>query len=326
MVFQNCYGTDILKYHSSIDAISFTEADHTFPIFLEQLEKSGQAHPVSGFAVKSPNGQIIAGEEPASVDNLDELPFADYSEFNPQDYTKNLIPISTSRGCINRCTFCSESPHWRRYRRRSAQSILNEMKYQLGIYPHTNEFWFNDSLINGDIKMLEELCNLIVSGDMKIRWGGQGMIRKEMTGELLHKMKKAGCYIISYGVESGSNKILNLMRKGYTVDLAEKVIRDTHGAGISVIFNIITGFPGEDEESFCETKDFVMRCRKYASHIELPVYLLLKGSYIFNHLDEFGIAPINYVEDWQLKWKTIDNQNTYEIRKKRLEELECMKG
>ena len=326
LVFQNCYGSDILKDYPFIDAVSFTEADFTFPVFLDSFDKNGFMQAVPGFAVRSWAGEIITGETPDSVGNLDELPFADYCGFNLKDYTKMLIPISTSRGCINRCTFCSESPHWRRYRRRSAQNILSEMKYQLGIYPHTNEFWFNDSLINGDIKMLNELCDLIISEGIKIRWGGQGMVRKEMTGELLYKMRKAGCYVISYGVESGSNKILGLMRKGYTAELAEKVIRETHELGIDVIFNIISGFPGEDEAAFQETKDFIMRCRKYASHIELPVYLLLKGSYIFNHLDEFGIAPINYIEDWQLKWKTVDNQNTYEIRKKRLEELECMKG
>ena len=321
LVFQNCYGPDILKHYPFIDAVSFTEADLTFPVFLDNFEKNGLMQAVPGFTVKSPSGEIIVGETPDSVDNLDELPFADYSEFNLKDYVKTLIPISTSRGCINRCSFCSESPHWRRYRKRSAQNILKEMKQHLEKYPQTNEFWFNDSLINGDIKMLGELCDLIISENMKIRWGGQGMIRKEMTGGLLRKMKKAGCYIISYGVESGSNKILVLMRKGYTAKLAEKVIRETHNLGIDVIFNIISGFPGEDENTFLETKAFVQRCRNYACHIELPVYLLLKGSYIYNNLDEFNIAPINYNGNWQLEWETKDGKNTYPLRVARMKEL-----
>ena len=324
LVFQNCYGPSILKDSPSVDAVSFTEADLTFPLFLENLEKNGLTQAVPGFTIRSPLGEIITGEDPDSVDNLDELPFADYSGFNLKDYIKTLIPISTSRGCINRCTFCSESPHWRRYRRRSSQNVLKEMKYQLEQYPQTNEFWFNDSLINGDIKMLEELCDLIIAANMKIRWGGQAMIRKEMTGELLHKLKKAGCYIISYGVESGSNKILGLMRKGYTAELAEKVLKETHNSGIDVIFNIISGFPGEDENTFLETKTFVQRCRNYAFHVELPVYLLLKGSYIFDHLDEFDISPVNYHENWQLKWKTNDNQNTYEKRRERAEQLRLL--
>ena len=195
------------------------------------------------------------------------------------------------------------------------------MKQQLEKYPLTNEFWFNDSLINGDIKMLEELCDFIIAEDMKVHWGGQGMIRKEMAGGLLHKMKRAGCYVISYGVESGSNKILGLMRKGYTAELAEKVIKETQASDIDVIFNIISGFPGEDEEAFLETKAFVRRCRNYARHIELPIYLLLKGSYIYNNLDEFNIAPINYNGNWQLKWETKDGKNTYPLRVARMKEL-----
>ena len=326
LVFKNCYGADILRDYSFLDAISFTEADESFPFFLSSYEQFGSIQAVPGFAVRLGSGEVLSSKDPPSIDNLNELAYADYSDFRFEGYTKKLIPISTSRGCVNRCSFCSESTHWRRYRRRSAQNIMDEMKVQLEAYPQINEFWFNDSLINGDMVMLGELCDLIIKQKLKIKWGGQGMIRKEMTPHFLHKMKLAGCHVISYGVESGSNKILRLMRKGYAAQLAKKVIRDTHDNGIGVVFNIITGFPGEDEASFQETKDFILQCRRYASHIELPVYLLLKGSYIFNHLDEFGIAPVNDIEDWQLKWKTADNQNNYEIRKKRLEELECMRG
>ena len=321
LVFKNCYGADILKDYSFLDAISFTEADESFPVFLSSYEQSSNIQAVPGFAVRLGSGKVLSSETPSSVDNLDELAYADYSDFRFEDYTKKLIPISTSRGCINHCSFCSESTHWRRYRRRSAQNIIEEMKVQLNRYPQINEFWFNDSLINGDMKMLKELCDLIIQNNLKIRWGGQAMVRKEMTPSFLLKMKAAGCQVISYGVESGSNMILNLMRKGYTAELAERVIRDTHETGIETIFNIITGFPGEDEASFYETKEFVFRCRKYASHIELPIYLLLKGSYVFDHLNEFNIAPINCNGNWQLEWETKDGKNTYPLRVARTREL-----
>jgi anaerobic magnesium-protoporphyrin IX monomethyl ester cyclase len=321
LVFRNCYGIDILKDYFFLDAISFAEADDSFPKFLQYREQHGGLAAIPGFAVRLNSGEILMGENPPVVDNLNFLPYADYSDFSFGKYTKKLIPITTSRGCINRCSFCSESIHWRKYRRRSAQNIVDEMMFQLKRYPHVNQFWFNDSLINGDMQVLDELCDLIINQKLAIKWGGQGMIRKEMTSDFLLKMKRAGCYVISYGVESGSNKILGLMRKGYTAKLAQKVIRDTYDAGIGVVFNIMTGFPGEDETSFNETKGFILRCRKYASHIELPVYLLLKGSYIFDNLEEFNIAPINYNEDWQLKWKTKDNINTYEARQNRWFEL-----
>ncbi len=322
LVFKNCYGPDILKDHAFLDAISFSEADTALPAFLDLFEQSGFLQPVPGFAVRSASGEITVGNEPGVVDDLDKIPYADYTDFSGEHYTKQLIPIATSRGCINRCAFCAESPHWRRFRRRSAENIVREIIMQLGQYPQTNEFWFNDSLINGDIAMLEELCDLIISRGLKIRWGGQAMIRKEMNVSFLKKMKAAGCYLISYGVESGSDAMLKLMRKGYAAALAERVLHDTHAVGIDVIFNIMVGFPGEDDKRFRETKDFVRRCRQYASHIELPTYLLLKGSFVFNHLEDFAIAPVDYSnEDWQLNWKTKDNTNTYQIRKDRWAEL-----
>ena len=135
-------------------------------------------------------------------------------------------------------------------------------------------------------------------------------------------MKLAGCNVISYGIESGNDKILKLMRKTYTPELAEKVIGDTFETGIDVIFNIIVGFPTETESEFAETKDFVRRCKKYASHVELVTLLLLKGSYLYNNFDEFNITSKEYSDlDWQLKWQTNDGQNTYDIRKRRLEKL-----
>jgi anaerobic magnesium-protoporphyrin IX monomethyl ester cyclase len=322
LVFKNCYGSDILKDCAFLDAISFSEADATLPSFLSAFERSGVLRVIPGFAVRSTSGEVSTGDEPDPVDDLDHIPFADYTDFPQEHYTKKLIPITTSRGCINRCSFCSESPHWRRYRVRSAENIVREMTLQLSRYPATDEFWFNDSLINGDMTMLGQLCDLILLRGLKIRWGGQGLIRKEMTVPFLKKMKKAGCYFISYGLESGSDAVLKLMRKGYTAALAERVIRDTRKVGIDVIFNIIVGFPGEDDQRFQETKDFVRRCRRHVSHIELPTYLLLKGSFVFNYLDDFAIAPIDYNEDWQLNWKTKDGTNTYQVRKDRLIELQ----
>lgn len=323
LCFRNCYGIDILKDSQFLDSVCFGEAEEALPRLLNIIEKNGHLEHCPGFGCRLKDGTIIDAGDTQLIEFLDKVPFADYYNFCLEKYTKNLLPITTSRGCINRCSFCSESIHWGKYRKRSAQNIFDEIKHQLKQYPNIETFWFNDSLINGDIEMLNELCDLLISNKTRIKWGGQGMIRREMTKDFLQKMKLAGCTIISYGIENGSNKILQLMRKNYyTVELAEEVIRDTFSIGIDVIFNIIVGFPGETESEFKETKEFIRRCKRYASHVELCTLLLLKGSYLYNNLDEFNITPIEYSDpDWQLKWKTNDNKNTYGLRKDRLEEL-----
>ncbi|MFH1778043.1 MAG: radical SAM protein [Candidatus Omnitrophota bacterium] len=322
LCFRNCYGINMLKDFQFLDFVCFGEAEESFPDLVGRLEKNEHIESYAGFGHCLKDGTIIDGGDGELIENLDEKPFADYSIFCLEKYTKSLLPISTSRGCINRCSFCNESPHWGRYRRRSAQNILAEIMYQIEKYPHIEMFWFNDSLINGDIKMLNELCDLLISNKIRINWGGQGIICNEMKREFLQKMKLAGCSVISYGVESGSTKLLRLMQKKYTAELSEEVIRNTFKTGISVIFNIIVGFPSETENEFKKTRDFIRHCRKYASHIELVSLLLLKDSYLYNNLEKFNIAPMESNDsDWQLKWKTNDNLNTYSIRKQRLEEL-----
>jgi len=319
LCFRNCYGVDILNDFRFLDFVCLGEGERSFLRLINIIEKNGYIESFPGFGYRLEDGNIKDGGDDSLLKNLDDLPFAEYSPFNLEKYTKKLLPISTSRGCINKCSFCSESTHWQKYRMRSARNIFQEIKYQLDRNPEIEMFWFNDSLINGDIRMLNELCDLLISNRIKIKWGGQGMIRREMNKDFLQKMKLAGCEVISYGVENGSGKILRLMKKFYTPELSKKVIRDTYEVGINVIFNIIIGFPGETEVEFQETKDFVECCKQYAAHIELVTLLLLKGSYIYDHLDEFDISPIDYND--QLKWKTNDNKNTYDIRKKRLEEL-----
>ena len=323
LCFKNCYGTDLLKHFKFIDYVCFAEAEGNFLNLLDALDKNRPLQYYPGFACRSKDGTVKEGGDVFSLANLEDNPVADYYDFSFEKYTRKLLPISTSRGCINRCTFCSEDPHyWGKYRNRGAQSVFNEIKYQLKRYPHIKSFWFNDSLINGDIKMLDQLCDLLLSKAVKITWGGQAMVRKEMTGDFLQKMRWAGCRLISYGVESGSSRILKLMGKNYTPELAEKVVEQTFKAGIEVIFNIIVGFPGEAEEEFRETKEFVRHYKKYVTYIEMGTFLLLKCSSVYNHLDKYNIAPVDYRDsEWQLKWQTKDSLNTYNLRQRRLEEL-----
>lgn len=321
LCFRNCYGMDILEHYPFLDFVCLGEAEKSFPDLINSIEKNDYIDTCIGFKYRQDNRSIDRGDA-GLIEDLDEIPFADYSGFIFKKYTKNLLPISTSRGCINRCTFCNESPHWKKYRKRSAKNIFGEINYQLKKYPHIESFWFNDSLMNGDLEMLNEFCNLLISNKTRIKWGGQGMIRKEMTNGLLKKMRLAGCNLISYGIENGSSRILKLMQKGYTPELAQKVLRDTYKAGIDTVFNIIIGFPGEEESEFKETKKFILHCRNFTNNIALNLCLLMKGSYLYDNLSKFNITPIEYSDpDWQLKWKTNDSRNVYEIRKTRMEEL-----
>lgn len=228
-----------------------------------------------------------------------------------------MIPTLIGRGCINRCTFCSEWERFQTYRSRSAINIYNEIAFQKKNYPFIEELILNDSLINGDIKVLDGLCNLLIENKTGIKWGGQAVIRREMSAAFLKKMRQAGCYYLSYGVESGSNDILRLMRKAFTAELANRVIRQTRKAGMDESFNIIVGFPGEDERRFAETIGFVKNNLEYVNMVTVnPLYLSRE---LMADREKWGIAvPANGDSD---DWATKDGANNEEVRFDRLKAL-----
>ena len=302
----------------AVDAVCTGEADRCFPAFAQGFLSAGAPPEVPGFVFKKPDGRLGDTGDPELITDLDTLPFADYSHFDFDVYARNdRIALSTSRGCVNRCTYCSESPNFKRYRSRSAKSVFREVCFQVGrmqaqrVYIH-----FCDSLVNGTMHALDELCDLIIAGKGRIPsfiWGGLMCLREEMTKPFLKKMYDAGCREISWGLESGCARVLELMRKRYTPDVAYRVIRDAHEIGFYQTGNIIVGFPGETELDFHETIEFVKKTQAYLNAIGVPMMELRRNSYVYDHPDEFGLANRE-----QLHWRTTDDSNTYELRLARM--------
>lgn len=258
--------------------------------------------------------------EKAEIESLDELPFPSFEEFDLEKYTaKGSLPIEFSRGCIGNCSFCDFKIISPRFKKKTASYIFNQIKYYIEKYG-INHLTVVDPALNSDIKTLEELCDLLIKYKVKIKLSGLAIPRKEMSYELLCKMKKAGFYRLEYGVKSGSDKILKLMRKMFTSEIAEKVIKDTYRAGIEVHLYFIVGFPGEGEKEFNETKEFLKRVALYVTAIKSinPLYVMA-GSEIFYHPEKYGIIiPDN---EGDRKWYTVNLDNTFDIRRERVLEL-----
>jgi len=316
LCFRSDKGIGILE-ESSVDAICVGEGDGAFVNILEIIERNGKLRECRGIVFRDKEGRVVDSGDGPLLEDLDLLPFADFSDFQLAYYKKKMIPTSIGRGCINRCIFCSEWERFPKYRCRSALNVYNEIKYQKEKYPYIEEVILNDSLVNGNIKVLDELCNLLIENETNIKWGGQAIIRREMSLEFLKKMKKAGCYYLSYGVESGSDDILRLMRKTFTSALASKVIRETREAGLDESFNIIVGFPGEDEEKFNETANFVKNNLEYVNLVLIsPLYL---SQELARDKEKWEIVlPDNGGWDG---WATEDKINNEEIRFDRLKVL-----
>jgi anaerobic magnesium-protoporphyrin IX monomethyl ester cyclase len=314
--FPHMQGLQIIQ-DESVDLMAIGEGEVTLDELVSQVDSAGRVSFCEGAWFKE-NGKVIDCGNRALISDLNKLPFADFIDFALESYSEpNRLPIYLSRGCPNRCIYCNENIFWRGYRFRSGKRVLEEIKYQLNRHRQVVHFDFADQLVNGNPKELSQLADLIIKEGLKITWAGQAIIRSYMTPELLNKLKQSGCVCLAYGIESGSQKVLDLMKKGFTVKDAQCVIRDTHNAGIDAVSNFMFGFPGETDGDFKQTLDFIYKNKEYISTVNPSrAYTAIGvGSYLYEHADEFNID----LSGGHLFWKTKGGDNTYETRQKRYE-------
>jgi len=316
--FRNDKGLEALR-ESEADAICTGEGEDSFCNILDIIKATGKLDICAGIAFKDKEkGIIIDGGDEAFFENLDMLPFADFSDFKLDKYREKMLPVLIGRGCVNQCIFCSEWVRFRKYRHRSAKNVFEEIKYQKEKNSLIEWFYFNDSLVNADMDVLKEFCSLLSGSGITIKWCGQAVVREEMDLDFLKKLKQVGCQWLSYGVESGSNTILRLMRKKFTVELCNRVIKETREAGMDESFNIIVGFPGESETEFNETVQFVKNNLEYVNLVTLnPLYLSRELNI---NREKWDIEFSNTKDDDN--WYTKDGNSTPEVRRQRLNTLE----
>ncbi|MBU1853013.1 MAG: B12-binding domain-containing radical SAM protein [Candidatus Omnitrophica bacterium] len=214
---------------------------------------------------KSPSKKISRFYE---LDNLKELPFPKYNGIDLQRYPKkDAISILFSRGCFKKCTFCSERLLHKKFRTRPVSDVIKEIDYHLsnnGI----KYFIFHDSMINADLKKLEKLCEAIIEKFGSVKWEAQLYIRDDISQTLLEKMKKSGCYNLFIGLESGCDKTLRNMNKGFATKTVLSLFKKLVSSDLSFGVSIIVGYPGETEKDFRESLNFLIRNKELIPKIE----------------------------------------------------------
>lgn len=309
-----------------IDIIVIGEGEETFAELTELLEKGTDVDLCKGIVYKK-EGKIIKTDPRPLINNLDELPFLDFIDlpldrYDPPGHLGRHISLMTSRGCIQNCVFCGPKVYWPGYRSMSSKRIYEEIKYHLQNNPEIEHIEFLDLLFNGNMKTLNEFCELMILNPIKpgLRYHANVIIRPEMTPAVLSKMKKAGCHHLTYGIESGSQRVLDLMRKRYRIEDADKVLKYTYEAGIEVTCNFMFGFPGETEDDFQQTLDFLKRNGKYiaVAYPSRSYCTIEPHSYLEKHMEEFAMVPNNINNVY---WESVDKKNHYPERLRRCEEF-----
>jgi anaerobic magnesium-protoporphyrin IX monomethyl ester cyclase len=312
--------------HPSVDAVALGEADLSFPAFLKALSPGAAQLPAAPGMLVKRGADVIDGGEPPVIEELDELPYLDFSGFDLSRYDSNSLFLSTTRGCVRKCSFCTHIVGQKVYRTMSAARTVAEIRRQMDLYPQRNTVEFTDSLINGNVRRLAEMSDMLVDyrlervaknrrGNWDFGWVGMAIIHPTMTPGLLRKMRHAGCVQLRYGFESASQKVLDSMQKKVDMRDAETVIRDTHRAGIGVFLYTLVGFPTETEADFQMTLDFIERNASYITTVGVSACEIQKGAHMDLNPGLYGIKEP--LED-RLRWVTVDGSNTYEVRQERM--------
>lgn len=232
--------------------------------------------------------------------DLDSLPRPDYSHFPPYFYDMpNGVNFELSRGCTAKCVFCSETHYWK-YRGRLASRVIDEIT---DLYNNrgVNVYWFLDSLVNGNLKELRAFCKGIIASGMKIHWTGYARCNTKMDLEYYKDLAESGCIGLSYGIESGSDKVLHDMDKGVTVKDIEQNLIDGAIVGVDGFSTWITGFPTEEPQDFYETLTMVWRVRN-SSLTAIPSggggFNISPETIVAQNMSRFGVAPMQYEGNW----------------------------
>lgn len=295
------------------DIICQGEAELCLPAFLKEFELTADFRVTcEGFAYKR-GTEIIDTGLPQLPSLADDLAHPDWTQFafglyrNPGDFASFF-----SRSCVGRCSFCSESRQYRRFRFRRADEVVRELlEVAALVSPYTDypTVYFSDSLVNGHVKELERFCDLIIRSGARILWEGSARFRPEMTRALLKKMHQAGCTELHWGLESGSQRVLDLMNKRVHLDVAKRIIIDAHEVGIDNKIMMIVGFPGETAADVVTTIEAVVELERYAYFFNPSMLSLHPSTPLYRDYASWGLLNNDSEE-----WVTADYRNDYEVR------------
>ncbi len=261
-----------LSRFPQFDLAVIGEGEQTLVELLAVIAAMGiQAHEgikdVLGIAFRGNNGEIVLTAKRPYIKDLDSLPMPawDLLEGFPDRYQPPLLsykslPVAsmvTSRGCPFQCTFCDRSVFGNRYRGYSAAYMTRLIKHLVSVWG-IKHLLFYDDLFAASETRLNAVCNDIISNGLNVSWSCDARVNA-VTEKTLALMKKAGCWEIAFGIESGSQKILDLVAKDITIKDIETGVRLTHEAGIKVKGLFMMGHPGETRETIRETVQLATR-------------------------------------------------------------------
>lgn len=276
------------------------EGEDTLLEIVAGSTKNRNVEKIPGIAFRR-NGDIVFSTPRPFIENLDKLPLPSWDllpDF-PKAYSQSAMrshrfpsaSLITSRGCYGKCTFCDTACFGRRIRNHSAEYVIAMIKNLIDRH-HVKDISFYDDNFIAFPQRISKICKRITDEKLDTTWSCNSRIDAVQSFEQLQMLKKAGCWQICYGIESGNQKILNEVKKNVSLEQIKQVVEWTAKAGIYVKGFFMMGLPLETEETLRQTVDFARELPLTSAHVTFTTPL--PGSELYNTASQYGV----FDNDW----------------------------
>ena len=252
------------------------------------------------------------------IEDLNVLPYPDFTDYDFSQYQEKGIPICDSRGCVRTCEFCDIIEHWKKYQYRTADNIFEEMQQQIKQHNITRFFFYN-SLTNGNMKEFQKLLDLMCEYNDKnptaqISWDGYFIVRnkKQHPEDFWQKIKKSNGYL-QLGIESVVEKVRIALGKNFTNDDIDYHLAMAKKYSVPLLLLLIVGYPTETRQDFEFTKQWFQDRQHYARNpIDQVVFSLsaiLPNTKLERKQEEYNIVRGEIPTIWMTQVTDISTQD-----------------
>lgn len=293
----------------NVDIVARYEYDFTLAELANKFERKETIQNVLGISFRECDKCVHNSDRPWSTsEQLTAMPFVSNvykRHLNIKDYFLNyslypLVQIFAGRGCPFNCTFCSwpQSFTGKRYRVHSVESILDELSWIERELPEVKEVFFEDDTFTIIKKRVIDFCNGYINRGLKVSWSCNARV-DTLDLDTMKLMRKANCRFLIVGFESADDKILQNIKKGFTVKQSHEFAANVKKSGLMLHADFVIGLPGETYETIQKTRDFINNIRP--DQLQISVSSPFPGTEFYDWCCQNGYVltndPNEYLDD-----------------------------
>lgn len=301
---------DYLKHGA--DFLVIGEGEETFLEFINEFNGAQNYENVTGLAFANSEGSLVKNPPRIKMKAVDQLNFPNRKKIDLSNYLKvwkdhhgkSTLNISTQRGCPYTCQWCSTAVYGQSYRRRSPELVVDEIEYLIKEY-NPDALWFVDDVFTVSHKWLAAFSAEMQKREISIPF--ECITRAERLNEtVLNDLKLAGCFRIWIGAESGSQRIIDLMKRQVDINKVAEMMQLTQQFGMEAGTFIMVGYPTETKEDIKLTIDYLKKSNP--NHFTITVAYPIKGTGLYTQIE----SKITEKPNWSTSTdRQIDFERTY---------------